>query len=207
MNKVWLFGGSKKPFGKKLTANLDTVYYGRHNTDYTKPLKFINLIDEIPHTVIFNFGNHYHEPKGKDFLTTPQEWKHLTDDTLVTQYFALRLVEWLFKNHSNIKIVWLTSMSPYSHFSQDYFPMYKISRSIEHTIMEQFNNLTQMQNKNNIISGFCVGNNSEGTPELLNSLIHAEKLTPGIFSISKSNTDGNVYISGKAQLYVKYDRK
>ena len=73
--------------------------------------------------------------------------------------------------------------------------------------MEQFNNLTQMQNKNNIISGFCVGNNSEGTPELLNSLIHAEKLTPGIFSISKSNTDGNVYISGKAQLYVKYDRK
>ena len=48
MGKVWLFGGSKKPFGKKLTANLDTVYYGRHNTDYSEPLQFINQIKEIP---------------------------------------------------------------------------------------------------------------------------------------------------------------
>jgi hypothetical protein len=202
VGKVWLFGGSKKPFGKKLTTNLDTVYYGRHNTDYYEPLQFINQIKEIPDTVIFNFGNHRHDGKDEDFLTKPQTWKNLTDDTMVTQYFALRLVEWLFSKHSNISIVWITSMSPYDSHSQCYFPMYKISRAIEHTIMEQFNKLKQVQSKNNIISGFCVGSNTEGTPELLNSLIHNKKLTPGIFSMSR--VDDSVIISGEAQLYVKY---
>ena len=53
MSKVWLFGGSKKPFGKKLTADLDVELFGRHNIDYTNPEKFIKEVVTVPDTVIF----------------------------------------------------------------------------------------------------------------------------------------------------------
>lgn len=202
MSKVWLFGGSKKPFGEKLTADLNASLFGRHNTNYSKPEEFIQSIKEVPDVIVFNLGNHYHDFHDKDFFTSQEVWNNLREDTMATQYFGMRLTEWLLSNYSKKNIIWLTSMSPYDNMTENYNPIYRISRSIEHQIIIQFNMLSKMKDSGNVMTGLCVGNNTEGTPEFINWMIKNNKLEPGLFGLYK-NPDNGSFLSTEIELKMK----
>ena len=185
--KAWAFGGGKKPFTQSIVEGLDTVFFGRDNTDYTNPDKFIldNKETPLPDIVVFNLNCHVNDPEVEKSYTLQEDFETIQNGTMPVIYFNLRIIQWLFSKGTNIKIVYLTSMAPYIMDEETDMVLYKITRSIEHAIIRQNNILKKNIDKQNYIMGLCVGVKSSGVENFINRLITENQLEPGIYGISE----------------------
>lgn len=197
MKTVWLFGGSKKPFGKVLTNGIDNVIsFGRDNIDYSDIDGFLKNINTYPNPdlIIFNISNHGHYINFEKKFTPRKDIDILIEMINTTFYFELRLVEWFFQNFDNKKILWLTSMQPYSFdYNKDDgdLLLYRMTRTLEHQVIFQQNILKHNIEKNNFIMGACVGNNAPGISNYLNKLILENRLQSGIFGLHDNSPTTN----------------
>lgn len=195
MKTAWLFGGSKKPFAQTIINGIDNVIlFGRDNVDYSDIEGFLLNLEENPNKyptpdiIIFNISNNGHQFNPTKIKTEIDEINKLVEIIKTTFYFELRLVEWLFHNFDNKKILWLTSMQPYAlKYAKDNddgdLILYRMSRALEHQVIFQQNILKHNIDKNNFIMGVCVGNNASGISNYLNKLILENRLQPGVFGL------------------------
>lgn len=183
---AWAFGGGGKPFTQNIVKGFDTTFFGRGNTDYHSPDKFIldNKKLVLPELVVFNLNCHVNDPEKDKTYTKPEDFETVQTETLPVLYFNLRIIQWLFGRTSNLKVVYLTSMSPYIMDDETDMVLYKVTRSMEHSIIRQNNILKKNIEKGNSITGLCVGVKSPGVDVFINKLITDDYLEPGIFGIS-----------------------
>ena len=199
LKTAWLFGGSKKPFGKTLVNGIDNVItFGRDNVDYSNIESFLKKIEDnpiefpIPDIIIFNISNNGHVFNHTKIITIAKIRK-LTDIINTTFYFELRLVEWFFHNFKNKRILWLTSFQPYDmNYSEedntaDDLILYRMTRALEHQVIFQQNILKHNIDKNNFIMGTCVGNNAPGISNYLNKIILENKMIGGVYGLTDNS--------------------
>ena len=199
LKTAWLFGGSKKPFGKTLVNGIDNVItFGRDNVDYSNIESFLKKIEDnpiefpIPDIIIFNISNNGHQFNHTKIITIAKIRK-LTDIINTTFYFELRLVEWVFHNFKNKRILWLTSFQPYAiEPNEDCnregdLILYRMTRALEHQVIFQQNILKHNVDKNNFIMGTCVANNVPGTSNYLNKIILENKMIGGVYGLTDNS--------------------
>ena len=198
LKTAWLFGGSKKPFGKTLVNGIDNVItFGRDNVDYSNIESFLKKIEDnpiefpIPDIIIFNISNNGHQFNHTKIITIAKIRK-LTDIINTTFYFELRLVEWFFHNFENKRILWVTSFQPYAmEYSEEDnagdLILYRMTRALEHQVIFQQNILKHNIDKNNFIMGTCVGNNAPGISNYLNKIILENKMIGGVYGLTDNS--------------------
>ena len=198
LKTAWLFGGSKKPFGKTLVNGIDNVItFGRDNVDYSNIESFLKKIEDnpiefpIPDIIIFNISNNGHQFNHTKIITIAKIRK-LTDIINTTFYFELRLVEWFFHNFENKRILWVTSFQPYAmEYSEEDnagdLILYRMTRALEHQVIFQQNILKHNIDKNNFIMGTCVGNNAPGISNYLNKIILENKMIGGVYGLNDNS--------------------
>ena len=202
LKTAWLFGGSKKPFGKTLVNGIDNVItFGRDNVDYSNIESFLKKIEDnpiefpIPDIIIFNISNNGHILNPNKTKTSINEIRQLTDIINTTFYFELRLVEWFFHNFKNKRILWLTSFQPYAiEPNEDCnregdLILYRMTRALEHQVIFQQNILKHNVDKNNFIMGTCVANNVPGTSNYLNKIILENKMIGGVYGLNDNSPE------------------
>lgn len=186
---TWCFGGEKSKFTQNLTKDLNVKFFGRSNIDYRKPDEFIidNKNEGIPSTVIFNTNCHVNDREINKPFTTPEDFEEIQIKTLPVLYFNLRIIQWLFSISKNLKVYYFTSMAPQIVDEDADLILYRATRSFEHDIIRQYNMLKANKDRNNNITGICVGEKSEGLDKFLNKVITDNKIDPGIYGCSGKN--------------------
>ena len=183
-SKFWAFGGSTKPWMQNVCEGFDVTYFGRHNVDYTKPQEFIDSVTDVPDVIVFNINNAGYEPDFDKVITGDKHFVDLCDIINTTYRFELNLLEWFFGNHSNKRVLWITSMEPYNNdikAPEEYdgdILMYRQVRALEHQAIHQQNIKPNNVSKNNIAMGTCVGHNVKGTDAKLNAIIKDDLFQP-----------------------------
>ncbi len=207
MKKTWIFGGGTKPFAEKLTQGTDNWKFGRHNVDYKDVEGFINNIKEpIPDIIIFNISNNGHKIDLDKNTTSRKELSKFIDIIQSTFYFQLRITEWFFTNFSQKRILFITSNECYNSCiegtSSSFWGgegdllLYRMTRALEHQVINQQNILERNHENNNKIMGLCVGNNAPPLVTFMNKLILEDEFKRGVYGMGDtSHETGEVFSS------------
>lgn len=207
MKKTWIFGGSTKPFAKKLTEGTEVVQFGRDTVDYKDVEGFINNIKEpIPDIIIFNISNNGHKIDLDKNTTSREELAKFIDIIQSTFYFQLRITEWFFTNFSQKRILFITSNECYnsciegtnSSFwgGEGDLLLYRMTRALEHQVINQQNILERNHQNDNKIMGLCVGNNAPPLVTFMNELIVTDEFKRGVYGLSDTtHLDGEAFSS------------
>ena len=210
MKKAWIFGGSEKPFADKLTKGTDVVQFGRKNVDYKDVEGFINrwndFQDHIPDIIIFNISNNGHQIDLDKNTTSRDELSKFLDIIQSTFYFQLRITEWFFTNFSQKRILFITSNECYNSCiegaestfwgGEGDLLLYRMTRALEHQVINQQNILDRNHKNNNKIMGLCVGNNEPSIVTFMNGLILKDEFKRGLYSLTDgTHKTGEVFSS------------
>ena len=189
---VWAFGGKDKSWIRDVCAGYDTTFFGRDNVDYSDVTGFINSCVSPPDIIVYNINNAGHDPDYEKVITSDDHFKKLHDIINSTYRFQLNLMEWLFGNFENKRVMWITSMEPYNMCPAenlndgDYHGdilLYRQVRALEHQAIHQQNIKPSNVKKDNSALGVCVANNREDIPTKLNSILKEDLFDHGVVGI------------------------
>lgn len=194
---AWVFGGANGEFVRTLMKDIPYMGYGRDTIDYSSGVvDFTRHCDEVPELVVFNINACLHDPITDDSNVRLKDWQHLHQWIDGPYRWCVELIEWLFTQRANTRVLWITSMecasvgvsSPldYAQPGCGKIFMYRVERAMEHQVIHSQNRLISNYLRNNIIMGVCVGSNTPAVADQINNIITRGLWKPTVIGLTNT---------------------